>query len=117
LQSRSRSQATRWTNGETFVGQLNGAKKADYVANRKKLKVRERTFHQQTPQGDFVVVTMNGDDPEGAFTRFAEGTDPFTQWFKTQAMEIHGVDLSKPPPGPLPKLGAGVGLRGRGHAI
>jgi hypothetical protein len=64
---------------QTFVGQLNGARKADFAASRKKLGVRERTFHQQTPQGDFVIVTLEGDDPAGAFGKFGQGTDAFTQ--------------------------------------
>ena len=89
---------------QTFIGQLTGAKKADFAANRKKLGVRERTFHQHTPQGDFVVVTLEGNDPAGAFAKFGQGTDPFTQWFKAQVKDIHGIDLSAPPPGPLPKL-------------
>ena len=78
-------------------------KKADFAANRKKLGVRERTFHQHTPQGDFVVVTLEGNDPAGAFAKFGQGTDPFTQWFKGQVKDIHGIDLGAPPPGPLPK--------------
>jgi len=36
------------------------------------------------------------------FQRFSK--DPFSEWFKQQVMEIHGMDLSAPPPGPLPKL-------------
>jgi len=51
-----------------------------------------------------VIVTLEGDDPAGAFAKFGQGTDPFTQWFKAQVMEIHGMDLGKPPPGPLPTL-------------
>jgi hypothetical protein len=66
--------------------------------------VRERTFHQQTPQGDFAIMTLEGDDPSGAFAKFGEGTDPFTQWYTTQVMEIHSTDLGTPPPGPLPTL-------------
>ena len=88
---------------EAFIGELNGARKADFVASRKQLKVRERTFHQHTPMGDFVVVTLEGDDPAGAFTKFGQGTDAFTQWFKSQVMDIHAVDLGAPAPGPLPK--------------
>jgi hypothetical protein len=88
---------------QTFIGQLTGAKKTDFVASRKKLGVRERTFHQHTPMGDFVIVTLEGNDPAGAFAKFGQGTDPFTTWFKGQVMEIHGVDLGAPPPGPLPK--------------
>lgn len=86
-----------------FTGQLMGARKADYVASRKALGVRERTFLQQTPMGDFVIVTLDGNDPAGAFAKFGNGTDPFTTWFKGQVMEIHGVNLGAPPPGPLPQ--------------
>jgi hypothetical protein len=68
------------------------------------LGVHERTFFQSTPQGDFVVVTLEGDDPAGAFQRFASGNDEFTRWFMQQAKEVHGVDLSQPLPGNLPEL-------------
>jgi hypothetical protein len=88
---------------DAFIAELTGARKAEFVASRKRLGVRERTFHQHTPMGDLVVVTLEGDDPAGAFARFAEGADPFTQWFKQKVMEVHGVDLSAPPPGPMPK--------------
>lgn len=35
-----------------FIGELTGPRKADFDASRKKLGVRERTFHQHTPMGD-----------------------------------------------------------------
>jgi hypothetical protein len=87
---------------QTLIGQLTGAKKADFAASRKNLGVRERTFLQHTPQGDLIIVTLEGDDPAGAFAKFGQGSDPFTQWFKGQVKDIHGVDLDAPPPGPLP---------------
>ncbi len=87
-----------------FIAELNGARKADFVASRKKLGVREHTFLQHTPMGDLVVVTLQGDDPAGAFAKFGQGNDPFTQWFKAQVKDIHGIDLDAPPPGPMPTL-------------
>lgn len=48
-------------------------------------------------------MTLEGEDPAGAFTKFGQGTDSFTDWFKRQVREIHGMDLAAPPPGPLPK--------------
>ena len=39
-----------------------------------------------------------GNDPAGAFVKFGQGTDPFTQWFKGQEKESHGVDLDAPLP-------------------
>jgi hypothetical protein len=86
-----------------FLSELNGARKAEFAASRRSLGVRERTFLQHSPQGDMAIVTLEGDHPEAAFAGFAKGTDPFTVWFKQQVMEIHGVDLSAPPPGPMPQ--------------
>jgi len=89
---------------QRFIGELKGARFAEFKASRKKLGVRERTFLQNTPHGDFVVVTLEGADPASAFGRFAEGNDAFTEWFAKQVKELHGFDVKAPPPGPLPSL-------------
>jgi hypothetical protein len=89
---------------KTFMGELKGPRFEDFKASRRKLGVQERTFLQQTPMGDLVVVTLEGADPASAFTKFGQGTDDFTKWFMKQVQEIHGVDLTAPPPGPLPEL-------------
>jgi hypothetical protein len=86
-----------------FIGELNGARRAEFVESRKQLGVRERTFFQPTPMGDFVVVTLEGDDPAGAFARFGQLASPFGDWFKAAVTDIHGVDLAAPPPGPMPE--------------
>jgi hypothetical protein len=86
-----------------FISELSGARRAEFVASRKRLGVRERTFLQQTPHGDMVIVTLEGDNPGKAFAEFGQGTDAFSTWFKQQAKEIHGIDLSAPPPGPMPE--------------
>ena len=87
-----------------FVAELNGNRFQDFVASRKRLKVRERTFLQQTPAGDFVLVTLEGDNPQAAFADFSTGTDDFTKWFLSNVKTIHGMDLTQPPPGPMPEL-------------
>jgi hypothetical protein len=86
-----------------FISELTGARKAEFAASRRSLGVRERTFLQHTPHGDLVLVTLEGDHPETAFAEFGKRTDPFTMWFKQQVSEIHGMDLSAPPPGPMPQ--------------
>ena len=88
----------------TFIGELSGPRKAQFDASRRSLGVRERTFLEPTPMGDLVIVTLEGDDPVGAFARFSQGTDEFTTWFKQRVLETHGVDLAAPPAGPLPEL-------------
>ena len=87
-----------------FADELAGSRHDDFAASRRGLGVRERTFLQHTPMGDFVLVTLEGDDPAGAFARFGQGTDDFTRWFMERVKEVHGYDLAAPPPGPLPEL-------------
>src|SRR5687768_5357790 len=89
---------------EKFANELNTSRKSDFKKSREKLNVRERTFFQSTPQGDMVIVTLEGDNPEKMFAEFSQGNDEFTKWFMSQVKEIHGLDFSQPPPGPLPKL-------------
>lgn len=81
-----------------FINELNNDRNKDFVASRKKLNVHERTFLQQTPMGDMVIVTLEGPDPERAFKDFSSGNDEFTNWFVKQVKEIHGIDLNDPPP-------------------
>jgi hypothetical protein len=88
---------------QQFMKELNGPRHQEFTASRKELNARERTFFQQTPHGDVVIVTLEGPNPEASFAQFGQQKTPFGQWFKAQVKEIHGVDLSQPPPGPLPK--------------
>ena len=87
-----------------FSHELLGPRKEAFIASRKKLGVRERTFLQHTPHGDLVVVTLEGENPEEAFKNFSKEDNEFTKWFLHQVNNLHGVDLSQPPPGPLPTL-------------
>jgi hypothetical protein len=89
---------------DSFVGQLNGERKRDFQESRRRLGIRERAFRQRTPQGEVVILAIEGDDPMGAFSRFGAGSDEFTRWFVQQVREIHGLDLTQPPPGPPPTL-------------
>jgi hypothetical protein len=99
-------QTERW---HRFLDILKDEKSNEYKASRARLGVRERVFFQPTPQGDLVVVTLEGNDPEAAFERFAEANDDFTKWFTQEVKAIHGLDLSSPPSGPMPQLYADSG--------
>jgi hypothetical protein len=87
-----------------FISQLNGPRHAEFEASRRRLGVHERAFFQATPQGDVVIVTMEGANPADYFRNFGSGTDTFTRWFVQQVKEIHGADLSQPAPWSMPEL-------------
>lgn len=84
-----------------FAGELNGSRKEEFNASRKNMGVRERTFLQHTPNGDVIIVTLEGKDPEKALYQFAAGTDEFTRWFLQNVQDISGLDLTAPHEGHL----------------
>ncbi len=88
-----------------FTEEMGGARRSEYEASRRRLGITiERSYLQQTPQGDLVIVYTEADHPEQLLERIAASQDPFDVWFKQQLQEIHGVDFNQPPPGPPPEL-------------
>ena len=87
-----------------FTDKLNKEYKNEFVASRKSVNLHERTFLQRTPDMDFVIVTLEGDDPMGGFQKLYSRDDAFTKWFLKEVIAVHGTDLTKPLPGPMPEL-------------
>jgi hypothetical protein len=54
---------------------------------------REIWTLQQTPAGPVILVFADG-DIEKSFTELAVGTDEFTTWYRSQVLEICGLDLA-----------------------
>lgn len=79
-----------------WMEEINGARRAQFVESRRRAGVRERTFLQQTPMGDLVVVTLEGDDPMASFGQMMSASDEFTTWFLGRAQAVHGIDLTAP---------------------
>jgi len=82
-----------------FMEELNGPRREEFVESRRRAGVHERTFLQQTPMGDVVIVTLEGDDPGQAFGQMMSSTDAFTAWFIERATAVHGIDPSVPTTG------------------
>jgi hypothetical protein len=79
----------------------NGPLKSTLDASRARAGVHERTFLQETPHGDFVIVTLEGDSPHEAFATLMQ--DPALKDFAEWAADVHGLDPDGPPPAP-PRL-------------
>ena len=86
-----------------MMDQINqGPKAAEFKQSRKDAGVHERTFLQETPGGDFIILTFEGENPAESFGKImaSMGDDPE---FAAFAKEVHGLDSDAPPP-PMPKL-------------
>lgn len=87
-----------------MMREATGPRRADYEESRRRLGItREAVWHQQTPQGTVAIVYLEADDPRRVFQGLGSSGEPFDQWFRQGIMEIHGLDLSQPPPGPPPE--------------
>jgi hypothetical protein len=75
--------------------------KSKLNASRAAAGVHERTFLQETPMGDLVIVTLEGENPFESFLKMM--ADPSMADFAKWAAEVHGVDPTAAPPA-APKL-------------
>ena len=67
---------------------------SEFRASRENAGVHERSFLQETPHGDFLIITMEGDDPVASFAKIMSEAGPE---FAEFAKEVHGLDMSAPP--------------------
>jgi hypothetical protein len=96
-----------------------------YAESRKRLGISvERVYLQTTPMGNFVVAYIESERSFGDTTAAIAASElEIDKFFVEKVKEIHGVDLTQPPPpGPPPEtIGAwsdpAVSERGRGFAF
>jgi hypothetical protein len=77
-----------------FIKDLNGPRKTEYEASRKKAGFeQEAMFLQKTPMGDMVVVMQVADSQSAALDALRSMKDPFNVWYFQKLKDIHGVDI------------------------
>ena len=62
--------------------------------------IYERTFLQKTPNGNFVILTLEGENPAEGFGKMISA---MPEEFAEFVLDVHGFDLSGSPP-PIPEL-------------
>ena len=76
----------------SFMDEINGPRRAEFAESRRRAGVHERTFLQPSPMGDFVIVTLEGEDPVRSFGQMMNATDAFTTWFVERVKAFHDFD-------------------------
>ncbi|WP_433502739.1 hypothetical protein ACQP04_23560 [Pseudonocardia halophobica] len=90
-----------WRDG---MSKFSGARRDEYNAARTRQGVtRQGVFVDHTPQGPVEIMVLEADDPERALQLITTSEEPFDVEFREFLMNIFGLDLSKPPPGPPPE--------------
>ena len=79
---------------------LGGEHGDSFDASQKELGVPVESWHvQQTPNGDFLLVYLEAEDPLKMFQTFASANGPSDVYLKDGVKECTGVDLNIPLPG------------------
>lgn len=88
-----------------FNDEINGARRKEFELQQKRIGItRQRVWLQHTPDGDMAIVVQEGEEPQRAMEALGASENEFDVWFKAQILDLHGLDLSKPLPGPMPDL-------------
>ena len=86
------------------VDSFAGERRAEFdAACRRRGVVRERIWVQQTPQGPMEILVIEAADVGLVFERMATSQHPFDVEFRAFLLDVYGLDLTKPLPGPLPE--------------
>ena len=82
--------------------EITGSRKSEHEESRRRMGVtREIASLQATPEGDYVVVCLEADDPDEIISRILTSDAPFDRWFAETVLKgVHGIDGSEGPPSP-----------------
>jgi hypothetical protein len=58
---------------------------------------RQAVWHQETPDGTIALVYIEADNSDAA-QRFSASDADISRWFVERMKEVHGIDVSQPPP-------------------
>lgn len=65
---------------------------------------RHAAWLAETPMGTFVVALHEGPGGEDFMGKLGASTNDFDKAFAASVKEVHGLDVTQPPPGPMPVL-------------
>ena len=87
--------------GRAWAREAFQARRAELTESRLALRqTREEVFLNSTPQGDIVVIYLEGEDPIRANREFAASNRAYDRWFKDGLKELFPpfVDFGQPVP-------------------
>ena len=89
------------TDLQAFAEALAGPRSGDAARFYRAYGVERESWHlQHTDQGAWVIAVTELADPVEAAPRFADATEAFHLWFKSQVEALTGVDPNIAPLGP-----------------
>ena len=72
--------------------------------NRRYGLTQHKSWLAETPGGPFVIALHEGPGSDELMPKLAASQNDFDVWFRDLILEVHGMDITQPPPGPMPEL-------------
>jgi hypothetical protein len=90
-----------WLRG---MAEISGPRRPEFDAARRRQGVAAtKVWLQEGPGGPVEILVMETEDPVRTFADIGASQEPFDLWFRELILEVYGLDLSQPPPGPPPR--------------
>jgi hypothetical protein len=89
---------------ESFINEVTGPRQAELDDfNRRYGLTRHEAWLCETPAGAFACAIHEGPGADTLVPRLAQSTNGFDKWFAGKLLELHGMDVTRPPPGKMPE--------------
>ena len=90
---------------KAWCRELIGSRK-DAIAdfNRRYGLTRHASWLTETPGGPAVIALHEGPGNDEFMPKLAASQNEFDVLFRAHILEVHGLDITQPPPGPMPEL-------------
>ena len=90
---------------KAWASELKGPRQSELNSYNQRYRLtRHDAWLAETPMGPVVVVLQEGPGADDVMAKLSSSTVPFDLWFAGKVEEVHGLDVSAPPPGPMPEL-------------
>ncbi len=90
---------------KAWCQELNGPRAQELKEfNRRHNLTRHAAWLAQTPSGPAVIALHEGPGSDDFMKTLGSSNHEFDGWSREKIKEIHGFDLTQPPPGPLPEI-------------
>lgn len=88
-----------------WIRELLGPRRSEFEAFRRQSGLNiQRAYLQHTPQGDQVIIYLEGHDLQRVFHELQMSPEPFAAWLRQKAEDLYGFDLTQSTPESLSSL-------------
>ncbi|MDA1215768.1 MAG: hypothetical protein O2812_02710 [Chloroflexi bacterium] len=88
---------------KAWIAELNGPRVQELKEfNQRYGLTRHAAWLAETPMGPIVVAMHEGPGGDEFMAKIGSSDNDFDKVFVAKVKEIHGLDVTQPPPGPMP---------------